>query len=132
LSVLFSCDDKMIDPYVCEAPSLVSADQTCNAGNGLLLTATTSNVSLDLEWTIIALKDSAAKGWTGTDLTVVKTTSGKTYTVPDSIVKNYRTLMVSTATKCVDGSLLHSINYRFIQTRSATSNCLVWTFNNPD
>ena len=132
LSMMFSCDDKEINPYACKAPSLISADQACNSGKGLALTATNENSSLQLEWTVIALKDSAAKGWSGNDLKLVTITESASYTVPDSIIKTYKTLVVSAATKCLDGTLLHSIHHRFIQTNSSTSKCIVWTFKNED
>ena len=132
LSFMLSCDDREINPYLCKAPSLISADQSCSIGNGLELTATSDNSSLELEWTIIALKDSAADGWTGNDLRVIATTASKTYTIPDSIVKTYKTLIVSTAAKCLDGSLLHSTYHRFIQTHPTGNNCIVWTLQNPE
>lgn len=132
LSMMFSCDDREINPYACKPPSLISADQACDSGKGLVLTATNENSSLQLEWTVIALKDSAANGWTGNDLQIVTTTESISYTVPDSIIKTYKTLVVSAATKCLDGTLLHSIHHRFIQTNSATGKCKVWTFKNSD
>ena len=132
LSIMFSCDDRYINPYVCKVPSAISADQTCNSNNGLVLTAISENALLELEWTVIALKDSAASGWTPNDLKIVTTTSSQSYTVPDSIIKTSKTLIVSVATKCLDGKLLHSVYHRFIQTNSATSNCTVWTFKKPD
>ena len=132
LSFMFSCDDRYINPYVCKAPSLISADQSCNSNKGLVLTATSENAALELEWTVIALKDSAASGWTNNDLQIVATTASTNYTVPDSVIKTYKILIVSVATKCLDDKLLHSVYHRFIQTKSATSSCTVWTLKNSD
>jgi hypothetical protein len=132
LSVIFSCDDSTINTYTCGAPSLITADQSCNTGQGLVLTATIENATWDLEWTIIAVKDSAAKGWKGSDPTFQANTKSKSYAVPDSIIKNYKTLIVRVASECPDGNKLYSIYHRFIQTHPINSSCIVWTFNNQE
>lgn len=130
LLVIFSCDDSDVNPYVCEAPSLITADQSCNTGKGLILTATAANASLALDWTVIAVKDSAAKGWSGSDPVIEASTSTPSYTVPDSIIQNYKTLVVRAAVKCPAGNSLYSIYYRFVQAKSANGNCVVWVVSN--
>ncbi|TLV01530.1 hypothetical protein [Dyadobacter luticola] len=127
LSIVFSCHDSELKPYGCEAPSLITADQSCNTGQGLKLTATVANKSLSLDWTVIAVKDSAAKGWSGNDRTIEETTATQSYTVPDSLTQKYKTLIVRATAICPAGNMLYSKYYRLIQVKSTTGNCIVWS-----
>lgn len=132
LFILTSCDNKKTEEELCSAPSKIVANATCSTGQGLVLTAIHDDSALEYEWTIVAVKDSAAKGWTGKDLSL-KVVSSNILTVSDTLTSKYKTLFVSSATKCQDGTLKHSIDYEFTRAKSATANsCIVWMVINPN
>lgn len=114
-----------------EAPSCtyvhqVKVDSECYAGNGLKLVAADYGSSPDgFEWKIIALKDTSTSwGWTPKD-EKLNMLGISTFTVPDSLVTNYKGLIVRVATNC-KGDLKYSKYYGLTKSNSTTGNCSVW------
>ena len=128
LQILTSCNDDT-DNGVCNAVSNISADPACQTGSGLKLTAERNGDQVGIEWMIYAVKDSAAKGYTETDLKIHEVTTTQ-ITVPDSILKRYKTLIVTADVNC-SGLIKHSIHYSFVPAISSTGTCTVWKLSAP-
>ncbi|WP_420151216.1 hypothetical protein [Spirosoma sp.] len=127
ITTITSCNQEDADP--CTYPHQVTANSACYAGNGLQLTASDYGKSpLSFEWEIYALKDSSKiLGWTPNDLKL-RMIANNTFTVPDSLVNNYKRLIVNVASNC-QGDLKHSISYGFIK-RISAANCVTWISQN--
>jgi hypothetical protein len=128
-SLITSCDNND-EEEDCTYVTNISADQNCYAGNGLVLTAERDGPQAGIEWSVYAVKDSAVYGWTDKDLKIF-TGSTNTLTVPDSIVKNYKTIIATANVNC-NGIIKYSIHYFFVPTHSAASNCTIWTSSKPN
>lgn len=117
---------KNSDTEPCTLPHQVSIDSQCYAGNGLKLTAGDyGDKPLSFTWDIYALKDSSTiLGWTSKD-EKIKMIASNEFVVPDSLVTNYRRLIVTVASNC-GGLLKNSAYYGFIKTKTTANNCVTW------
>lgn len=128
LQILSSCDDDT-DESACNGVTNISSNTACQSGNGLVLTAERDGPQVGIEWMIYAVKDSAAMGYTEKDIKIHAVTTTQ-ITVPDSILKVYKTLIVTADVNCA-GMIKHSIHYSFVPTGSSTGNCIIWKLNAP-
>ena len=128
LQILSSCDDDT-DESICNGVTNISSNDSCQSGAGLQLTAERDGSQVGIEWMIYAVKDSAAMGYIENDLKIHTVTTTQ-ITVPDSILKVYKTLIVTADVNCA-GIIKHSIHYFFVPTGSQTGNCVIWRLRSP-